>query len=168
MGFILRFLSGPLGLYAMIAVGVLLAGSITYGYVQHANAERYQVERDAARNENTRLVTAVQSKDGIIDDLTAALQLWQTRAAQSAKASTEAGERAQNFQTQLGAARSRIRALSEADRALPDCQKLMSMDIAACPGALDGVRQWTRRSLERQGDREAGSGGAASGPTLDR
>jgi quinol monooxygenase YgiN len=148
MGFLLKLISGPFGGYVQIGATLLVVGSLSYGAIQHQSAARYRAERDAAKNEFARLVEATESKDGIIDDLTQTLQVWQDRATLSAQASTEAGQRAQDYQTQLSAARSRIRALSEADRALPDCQKLMSMDLAACPGALDGVRRWAAGGLQ--------------------
>jgi len=149
MGLILKFLGGPLGLYALIAVGASLAGLTAYGYVQHANAARYQVERDQARTQVKGLVVAVESKDKLIADLTTALQTWQKRATESKVASDAAGDRAQQYQSQLSAARTKIHALSESDRALPDCSKLLAVDLAAvCPGNALRMREWTKRGLQ--------------------
>lgn len=150
MGFILKFLAGPLGMYSLIAVGVLLVGSIGYARIEHSNAARYGVERDQARADAKGLKISVQSKDRVIEQQQVALQDWKTSATESRIASEAAGSRAEDYKTQLSAARHRINALSEADRELPDCQKLLATDLAAvCPGAGERVRQWVQQPADR-------------------
>lgn len=153
MSIILKFLSGPLGLYAVMAVGVLLVGSISYGMVQNANAARYQVERDSAQAEATRLQVSVDSKEGVINKLQDALTEWKEAARSADAAQKDAANRAEEYRLNLNASNAKLRTQSEKDRALPDCQKLLSVDLAVvCPGTAAGVRARTKHRLQGSTD----------------
>lgn len=164
MGLILKFLSGPLGIYALIAVVCLVGGSLSYAYVAHLEASNATIKRDAAVNESKQLLVALQSKDVVIQSLELAADLWRENAVKSAAAQVTAGNAAARYRSELAQAQSRISALSEKDRDLPDCQTLLDTDLAAvCPGTAASLREWAKRGLQRSSDNATGAGGAAAG-----
>lgn len=169
MGFILKLIAGRLGPYVVIWLALALIAALGTAAYQRQSAKRYEaqrqvaiVERDAARADVRRLLESIASKDVVIDELEMTLLEWQTKAAASILANQEAGARVEAFQNQLNTARTRIRALSEADRALPDCNELMSLDLAvACPGFSRGLRIWSHGDHEGTRDTRANPGGPA-------
>lgn len=148
----------------LIACGLFITGTV----LEHQRAKRYQVERNAARAENIQLLAAIKSKDVLVTDMSGALATWQNRATQSVQESTQAGNRAETYRTELSAARTRIRALMEADRGSIDCLKLMAIDIAAvCPSTARGVRDWANDGLQGPHNSSPGTGGSAHRPKTD-
>lgn len=146
MGLILKFLGGPFGIYAMIAIGVLLAGSMGYGAYQHQAAERYQVERDAAKETVTQLKVAVASKDVVIGRLDKALQAWKLTAELSSAAYEKAADRVELYEADLKITRATLAALAEKDRASDICTQVLSIDLAtACPNFTKRVRDTANR-----------------------
>lgn len=162
MGIVLKFLSGPFGIYALIAVACLVGGSLAYGYTEHLIADNARLERDTAVNEAKQLRAALDGKDGVIDQLNRALDNWKENATRATAAQLEAGKAALRYRNELSVANERLRTQRENDRALPDCQVLMDTDLAAvCPGTAASLREWAKRSLQRSADREAGAGAGA-------
>jgi hypothetical protein len=148
MGFVLKWLSGPAGVWIVVVVAATIAGLSFTSYALYQRAERYQNERDEFRRDNVRLLADVQSKHDVITELEAGLLQWQTRANESAAASQKAGDRADRYASDLRVARSRISALIEQDKGKVECDALLELDIAAaCPGHAERVREWSRRSV---------------------
>lgn len=167
MGLILKLIAGRLGPYMVIGLAVVLVGALGTAAYQRQAAKRFEaqrevaiVQRNAAQDEVHRLLESIKGKDATINELEAALLDWQTRASASILANAAAGARAEEFQHQLNAARTRIRALSEDDRGKVDCEALLDVDLATvCSGRAAGLRIWSHGYHEREGDTRAHPGG---------
>lgn len=141
MGILLKFLGGPLGMYALIAVGVLLTGSFAYGTYEHLQLKAADVTLASKDRDLQIVVRSNNSKDAVIAAQKDALDKWATYAdvqSDNEKASIikiEAAEAAQRI-TEV-----KLHELEKKDYELPDCAKYLAIDVAVvCPAHSSGVR----------------------------
>lgn len=165
MGIVLRWLSGAAGPYILAVVAILLVGSSSAVLIEHARSKRFQVERDAAIERTKSLLVSVTSKDKVIDSQSAALKQWKATAELGVSISQAASARAEQFQSDLVRLRSQLNKLGEKDNALPDCQKLLALDLGGvCPGAAARVRDWAAGRLQGQSGGDPNASGATGRP----
>lgn len=147
MGVILKLLSGPLGLYALIAVAALLAASMAYGAYQHQRAERYQVAVQSKQRDLDIVMNAVTSKDAAIAKQNAALAKWKEYAEITDANQKQALEQSREDSKALLSYSQQLRAQKRTDYALPDCAKFMAADLAVlCPAHSVGLRDRASRN----------------------
>lgn len=80
-----------------------------------------------------------------------------------------AAERLRSLHDEHAAARARLQQLEDTDRADPDCDATLRLDLTLhCPGFADGVRQRAHRDLPRPGNRSPGARTDAAEPVPDR
>lgn len=146
-------------LYALIGMIAVTIGSLGYAAYEHQRAERYQVEKQAADDEVTRLLASVGSKDTVINDLSTKLKEWQDHSATQTAAANEAAARLAAAEQALRDKQRDIRRLEEQDRVNPTCQAFLKTDIAQyCPGLVGGMRLRAGNGLQRPTDTRTNTG----------
>lgn len=140
----------PPSLYPIAGLGAALLASLAFGGCQYQRAERYQEQVTGVRNELVQAQAAIKGKSAVIEDQSAALKQWRTVAALGAVRAMQAGDRAELRASELRDVRAALRERERADDALPDCDRLLEMDLASvCPAVASGMRERARYRLPR-------------------
>lgn len=141
MGFILKFLGGPLGTYALIAVGVLLAGSFAYGTYEHLQLKVASADLKSKERDLQIVVRSNNSKDVVIEAQKLALEEWSKFADDEDKKQKEAVAQVEVLTEAHRVADARIHELEKKDYELPDCAKYLALNVAVvCPAHSSGLR----------------------------
>lgn len=154
MGSILSLLGGKFGIFILIAVGLLLLGSMGYGAYQHQRAERYQAEvetKEAELKSKQRdvdiLVGVTKNKDETIANQRETLTKWQEYATKKEAEVQLAAETARSNSKVLAEYNRQLRDLRSRDDALPECRKFMATDLAlVCPDTARVLRDRAGRN----------------------
>lgn len=117
---------------AGLGAATLLLGAVTL----HQRGTINDLEADVATLEGR-----VADKDSIIDRQNAGIAAMVETSEKADKVIRAAGERIDALSNDLAAERAKRRAARESDNALPDCTKLLEVDLAAvCPARARGLR----------------------------
>lgn len=129
----------PWAVVAILVIILALAGVITY---QHMSNKAL-----TAQNENlaTQFSTAQSiNKENFIAiaDMDKELKNWKIKAEVQAKAAQEASAIIATAQADRAALTSRLKKVTSKDKILPDCTKLLAMDLTkVCPGAATAIQE---------------------------
>lgn len=146
MGKLLGLLGGQFGVYILIAVAVLFAGMATTIYVQGARIDAAQADSEKWKASSKTLQADGAAKDVSIDELRKSLAAQIANAEFRSQQVRDASKHLATLTGELQSSITRIHALEESDRALPDCVALMRLDAAGvCPARIDGMRRRSAR-----------------------
>jgi hypothetical protein len=144
MKLILQFLGGSLGPYIALAIlGLIVSGFASCSVVK---MDLHVKEHDLtnAKADLQKAVDANATNQKTVASLEAELEVWKTQAEKNKQADDDLVKQAKAHEQALTDKDLKLAAKQEAiDHALPNCQKLLSMDLAAvCPGhaAVDRLR----------------------------
>lgn len=142
MGIILSFLKGPLGMYALIAAGVLLLGAIGTAAYEHQRAARYQEQVKSRERDVLIALGAAKSKDVTIEVQRGALQKWVDWSAVLTAKEQAAVQKSQQDAYAALLVRQKLQELEKADYAIPDCLAYLAIDVArVCVGHARSLRE---------------------------
>ena len=153
MSLILKWLAGSVGPWLVGAVLVAIIGGFASCTVERADLKTTETELSQAKKDLKQTVDANAANQKVVESLQKELDKWKTSAEKAAHADDDLVKSTQAQAKELSQKDQQLQAQQEAiDRALPNCQKLLTMDIAAaCPGhaALDRLRAADRLSGPR-------------------
>ncbi len=123
----------------MILAGVLI---LTMGFAgcEYQRVGKLQAEVKVANEKVEGLLTSVDSKDHVIAKFMAANDLLMKASKDHDKAMSAAAVVAASLEKEIEDARKRAKAKESADRAIPDCDKLLRTDLNICPAHAATIR----------------------------
>lgn len=123
----------------ILAAVILLLLGVTG--CEHQLASKYKAEAKVANEKVKGLLTTVDSKDHVIATILAANNLLLKSSKDQQAAMTAAAAVEEVLKKQIDDTRKALHDKEVADQAIPDCQKLLQMDLNVCPAHLASIRQ---------------------------
>lgn len=145
-----------------LGLGLALLLALAAVAVQTERLKTAKVELQQARAEAKGLVSALESKDGVIGQFEAAAKEAQKIVEDQQKSIDSAAKRVQTLRSQLAESRRQLQLLEEADRDIAACTALLDTSLSVCPGHVRGM-------LDRaSGVQGPYSNGTSAGANADR
>jgi chaperonin cofactor prefoldin len=121
-------------LYAIGAAALLVVGLGSWGALETRHASSLEQKIGTLNSQHKRDAEALKTTNASLDEAVAAAGQWKATCTRSAGELLVAQKQAADLQQQLASRRESFTHSQEKDRALPQCQKIMAMDLAAaCP-----------------------------------
>lgn len=138
-----------------LAAALLLA---LFGMAFHMErAARFKAQAASAAQVAVQLRAALDSQNKVAEECNKATENFVATEEAYAARVVEAVTLAKQYRDQLTATREALRIQQESDHAIPECQALLDIDLAAvCPGYANGVR--VRARIQGQSDKSVGAG----------
>lgn len=131
----------------IMGVLILLLSGLSLSQCQRA--QKFEERAETAQLESARLLESVKSKDDVLDRYESEAKKASKIAEDALAAQRKAADNAGKLKSQLEAANRALRSKEDADRAIPDCQKILDLDLSVCPGLSDGLLERAHRGIPR-------------------
>jgi hypothetical protein len=142
-----------LSMYLAVALALAL-----FGMAFHMQrAARFQAQARETAQVALTLRAALDAQNKVAEECNASAEALFAIATDQSKKVEAAVAIANTYRDQLIATREALQIQQETDRAIPECQALLGVDlVAVCPGYANGVR--VRARLQGQSDKSPGAG----------
>jgi hypothetical protein len=162
---LLKFFGGNYQLYFVALLLLALSTSCTGYFYERGEAIEY---KDKVNALNTQLVGAkgaLATNALAVTSLGTALDEWKTRASAAEAAQADSLKQLDAQATQMAQQKLKLATTEKTDNALPNCTKLLAMDIGAlCPGHAAAMRVRAANPTGVPGPDRQGAGPNARSP----
>lgn len=124
----------------VMILGIALLLTMSFAGCEYQRVGKFQTQAKVANDQVTALLTAVDSKDHVIAKFMAANNLLIEASKKHDSAMATAATIAANLEKEVLAERKKAQAKESTDLALPDCDKLLRMDLNICPAHVATIR----------------------------
>ncbi len=128
---------------------ILIVLATFLGFLNHYRAEKWKALAVAGADKVAILESALEHQNAVTLRCDAATKKLAAIATAQQMLVVKASEDVERATLELIETRQKLRAKEDADRAIPQCQVVLTASLLACPGHTAGMRERASRPLSR-------------------